>query len=561
MSINRTTIINRFNVKDAFVVHSQGQSEGLWLIWTHAVDIAIVEHNPHYILVVCNNTSTSDQFGLVYIYGDPHHRTTSTIWARVLHFVVNHSTLPILAMGDMNELMHPNEKAGSGRPNISHINMLCDYVKQCGLLDLGYNGPAYTWTNKRFNSSPNFQRLDRSLMNIAWCTKYPQTAVYHLPMVQGDHAPILTMMHSTRPKTNPLFRFENWWLLEQDFNEVAKQSWEKSSRRPFHLKTKYLAYDLKKWRKAKPNISTQLGTIEDLLLQQQSKPPHLQDFSTQKHLISQHEDILRKLEEFHIQRAKKQWAKLGDRNTAYFHQAITKRSRKNTIAYLYNTDGTEATSPNHLADTLLNYFHDIYGITSPSNSSNLQNPPDSPTASPLHQSQANMNHINNFQQTHNLQMQQPHNIQIDPSSSSPQDHMFQHSQHLYVTSTPTVQELHAIIKKMRSNASPGPDGLNAGFYKAVWEWISTDIHKLVSDFYSTAFLNQDITQTYITLIPKKMQPTVPQDFRPISLCNVIYRLIAKSLADRLKIYLPNYIHNAQYAFIQNRHISSNIIIT
>jgi len=58
-----------------------------------------------------------------------------------------------------------------------------------------------------------------------------------------------------------------------------------------------------------------------------------------------------------------------------------------------------------------------------------------------------------------------------------------------------------------------------------------------------------------------MQPTIPQYFRPISLCNVIYRLIAKTLADRLKTYLPDYIHNAQYAFIKDRHISSNIIIT
>jgi hypothetical protein len=52
-----------------------------------------------------------------------------------------------------------------------------------------------------------------------------------------------------------------------------------------------------------------------------------------------------------------------------------------------------------------------------------------------------------------------------------------------------------------------------------------------------------------------------QDFRPISLCNVIYKLIAKSLAERLKPHLPNYIDQAQAAFIKNRHISSNIIIT
>ena len=72
---------------------------------------------------------------------------------------------------------------------------------------------------------------------------------------------------------------------------------------------------------------------------------------------------------------------MGDRNTAYFHQAITKRNRKNTIAYLYNPDGTEATSSDQLATTLLNYFHDIYGITSNTNPSNLQNVMDSSTRS------------------------------------------------------------------------------------------------------------------------------------------------------------------------------------
>ena len=54
---------------------------------------------------------------------------------------------------------------------------------------------------------------------------------------------------------------------------------------------------------------------------------------------------------------------------------------------------------------------------------------------------------------------------------------------------------------------------------------------------------------------------MPQDFRPISLCNVIYKVIAKSLADRLKPVLPNYIDHSQATFIKNRHISSNIVIT
>jgi hypothetical protein len=60
---------------------------------------------------------------------------------------------------------------------------------------------------------------------------------------------------------------------------------------------------------------------------------------------------------------------------------------------------------------------------------------------------------------------------------------------------------------------------------------------------------------------KNLTPLSPPDFRPISLCNVIYKLIAKSLADRIQPHLPNYISQAQSAFVAGRHISSNIILT
>lgn len=45
---------------------------------------------------------------------------------------------------------------------------------------------------------------------------------------------------------------------------------------------------------------------------------------------------------------------------------------------------------------------------------------------------------------------------------------------------------------MRSNASPGPDGLNVAFYKSAWSWVSNDVYNLVSDFYNTAFMQPEI---------------------------------------------------------------------
>lgn len=86
------------------------------------------------------------------------------------------------------------------------------------------------------------------------------------------------------------------------------------------------------------------------------------------------------------------------------------------------------------------------------------------------------------------------------------------------------------------------------------------VHHLVSNFYQSAHLSDSINGTYIALIPKKTAPATPKDFRPISLCNVSYKIIAKSLADHIKHHLSHIIHPTQAAFVQGRHIASNIII-
>jgi hypothetical protein len=73
---------------------------------------------------MCNNNLDNKHFLLVYLYGDPHHQNTTTIWMQVLNFVENNSGLPILCTGDMNDIMHPNEKSDPGRPDLRRIKLL-----------------------------------------------------------------------------------------------------------------------------------------------------------------------------------------------------------------------------------------------------------------------------------------------------------------------------------------------------------------------------------------------------------------------------------------------------
>lgn len=84
------------------------------------------------------------------------------------------------------------------------------------------------------------------------------------------------------------------------------------------------------------------------------------------------------------------------------------------------------------------------------------------------------------------------------ASSNIQDQNLQ-----FTNSTPDEQELHTIIKNMRSNASPGPDGPNAAFFKVAWPYLAKDTTQLVTNFYSIAILQPPLNHMFITLIPKK----------------------------------------------------------
>lgn len=70
----------------------------------------------------------------------------------------------------------------------------------------------------------------------------------------------------------------------------------------------------------------------------------------------------------------------------------------------------------------------------------------------------------------------------------------------------------------------------------------------------------EVNQTFITLIPKGKHPVKLEDFRPICLCNVIYKIVAKLLANRLKNILDEVISLTQSTFVLGKLITNNMLI-
>lgn len=178
------------------------------------MDITVLKSSANYILGVGVHTPSGTLFNLLCIYGDASHQDTSRIWHDVGAFVTQSRHRASICMGDLNDIMSPDEKLGCNPPNLNRIAIFYHHMRNLGLIDMGYNGPAYTWTNKRKGKEVIFERLDRCLANVDWCHIFPNTTVYHLPLIYGDHAPILVLLNPNFRKPKNSFKFENWWLLE-----------------------------------------------------------------------------------------------------------------------------------------------------------------------------------------------------------------------------------------------------------------------------------------------------------------------------------------------------------
>ena len=194
------------------------------------------------------------------------------------------------------------------------------------------------------------------------------------------------------------------------------------------------------------------------------------------------------------QRSRVDWLKVGDLKTSYFHSRANYSNRKNYIPKLVLDNGVIIEEEKGIGEAFVGYFCSLFQYASTSN-------------------------FDPFLQ------------EIEPKVTN--------QMNAKLTWPFSALEAEQSLKQMKPLTAPGLDGMPPFFFKSYWSVVGNYVIEVALSVLNTSVMPSNINHTFISLIPKIKSPTNPKDFHPISLCNAIYKIISKTIANCLKKINPN----------------------
>ncbi|PKU78251.1 Putative ribonuclease H protein [Dendrobium catenatum] len=459
-------------------------------------------------------------FILTVVYAANSPALRASMWHSLLELAEAISS-PWIVMGDFNCFRVPGDKSGGNQTHPSRLGEFNNWIFNSGTLDLKSVGLNYTWHNGRVDD-PIHIKLDRMLVNHQWLHSFPSSYYKVLPPNCSDHSPLLLSSGDNYSNANR-FQFKNFWLKMDGFWDTLISSFatyhDGSPISNLYAKLKNLKFQLKQkhWNNDHflKSKMVELCQKQNLCLEQlQCNPldPHLN--AILKDINANISSMQEAWSSWIIQRAKAKWLSNGEDDLGFLYARIKSRVNSSTIKEIVTEEG-HFTSPNDIALVIVEHFRKLYNPIIPMQNSAMVFPKGDPI--PVH-------------------LMEP------------------------LIAPVTDQEIKDVIFAGPSSSSPGPDGFTFEFFKGAWEIIGFYVTNAVKSFFSGAQLPRCAKASAITLIPKNKHATDISDYRPISLCNVFYKLIAKIIANRLKCVLPHIIHHSQAGFIAKRISTDNIIL-
>lgn len=203
---------------------------------------------------------------------------------------------------------------------------------------------------------------------------------------------------------------------------------------------------------------------------------------------------IEKDERYWEQCARINWLKFGDKNIAFFHIQVKQRERKNVIHKLNDEEGGTTEIIKEMEGIARSYFQNLFSTDG----------------------RGNFNHLlpgieKCLPEEENHDLLRPY----------------------------MAEELREAFFAMGTTKTPSEDGFPALFYQNCWHIIREDVTKFCLQILNEGMDFQQINVTQIIFIPKNDNPTTMMNFSPISLCNVLYKIKAKTIANKLRGAIKN----------------------
>eukprot|EP00253_Pinus_taeda_P022384 PITA_22384 len=511
-------------------IESKGREGGLATFWdTRRYQVVAAEASKNYLAMEVLLTGNSSSFLCINIYS-PQRLDDKLVFLESLNKLMDrHPKANFILGGDFNMITSLMEKKGGLRKLNRDGDQFKDFIDNARLVDVYPKQGKFTWNNRQGGENLISSRLDRFLVseNLLLDGKNVESSI--LPSGGSDHWPISLIVEVPGTPRNKPFHFEKFWIEHPNFLTMVEKWWAeplaKEGSKMFNLqkRLKNIKLKLKDWNKTVfGNIFQEKATIEQKLEQihkagmagrrDEDSCAQEKELTQQWHTRCKQEETLWK------QKSRVLWLKEGEQNTKFFHRSAIDYRNVNKILELKNSEGQILRNHKDISDLLSNHF------------SNIAREPE----------------VNREAAIQEITNAIPNSITEEQNWS--------------LRKRITMEEVEEAVRSMPNDKAPGPDGFTINFYKVCWKIVKNDIWEIVEDSRRSKTILKSLNSTFITLVPKVEEANTPEKFQPIALCNVIYKIISKVIANRLKMILPSIISREQSSYVEGRQILDNILL-
>ncbi|XP_072061976.1 uncharacterized protein [Arachis hypogaea] len=508
---------NNLGYQGVGIVEANGHSGGIWVLCSNSnISVRVLDVVDQCISFEITMGNTSSYCSAV--YANPHIHRRKELWGDLTR-IANMIHGPWIVLGDFNDVLLQSEVRG-GQFRLARAEQFAETLEDCGLFDMGAIGRRFTWYRKVKGGVQVAKKLDRAVINQDWRLMFPEAYTEVLARLHSDHCPLFTRckMEKRAIKGHRPFRFQAAWMTHPLFRNVVDTAWNRGAPDVVKCLLEVQKDATSFNKKVFGNIFVKKRELERLLndVQITLESREDQQLRIKEQVLHQElNDVLLQEELLWYQKSREQWVRCGDRNTKFFHLQTVIRRKRNKIHGLFLEDGSWATETTTLEMAANSFFQKLFSTRE--------------------------------------------DIDLDAMGPFPCPSLSTEACQKLVEPV-TSEEVKRAVMTMSSFKAPGPDGFQAIFYKEFWDSLSNDVCGLVKRAFEGEPLNAAIFDTLIVLIPKVEVPSSLREFRPISLCNVIYKIVTKVLVNRFRPFLSEIIGPLQGGFIPGRGTTENIII-